>query len=139
MVTGNDVNVRSGPGRSYEVLLQFPKGTKIQALEKRPSWVAVSLPPDVPAYLHRDFIGEPMEGIAPVKGERIQVRARPSTESTSWGEISAPDKVRVLGFHGDWIKIQPPPFCRGWLSADYVAFLPREQQPAATAAEGTSR
>jgi len=68
-----------------------------------------------------------VEGWAPVKGQRVRVRARPSDGATSWGTLSDSDRVRVLGSYGDWIQIQPPPFCRGWVSKEYVAFIQKEE------------
>ena len=127
LVTGSGVNLRSGPGRSYEILFQLARGSKLRVVERRPSWVGVALPENVPAYLHRLYVGETEKGWAPVQGEHIQVRVRPSDSSTSWGEISSPERVRVLGTYGDWVQIQPPGFCRGWVSAEYVSFLQKEE------------
>ena len=127
LVTGSGVNLRSGPGRSYEILLQLARGSKLRVLERRQSWVGVALPENIPAYLHRSYVGDPVEGWATVKGQNIQVRVRPSEGATSWGEISSPERVRVTGTHGDWVKIQPPSFCRGWVSAEFVTFLQKEE------------
>lgn len=125
-MTGSGVNLRAGPGRSYEILLQLARGSKLRVLERRRDWLAVVLPETVPAYLHRSFVGEPEQGWAAVKGEHVQVRVRPSDAATSWGEVSSPERVRVLGTHGDWVQIQPLSFCRGWVSAEYVVLLQKE-------------
>lgn len=128
LVTGSGVNLRSGPGRSYEILLQLARGSELRVLERRQDWFAVSLPETVPAYIYRAYLGLPgPEGWAGVKGEHVQVRVRPSESATSWGEISSPERVRVLGTHGDWVQVQPPSFCRGWVSAEYLAFLQEEE------------
>jgi len=127
LITGSGVNLRSGPGRSYEILLQLARGTQLRVLERRQSWFAVALPEGVPAYLHRSYVGKEEQGWAPVQGSRVQVRVRPSDGATSWGDLSSPERVRVLGSYADWVKIQPPPFCRGWVSAEYVVFLQNEQ------------
>ena len=126
-MTGSGVNLRSGPGRSYEILIQLARGAKLRVLERRQSWFGVALPDNVPAYLHRSYVGEVAQDWAPVKGQNVQVRVRPSDSATSWGEISSPERVRVLGTHGDWVRVQPPSFCRGWVSADYVTFLQKEE------------
>lgn len=127
-MTGSGVNLRCGPGRSYEILLQMARGSKLRVLERRQDWLGVSLPETVPAYIYRVYLAEPgPEGWAGVKGEHVQVRVRPSESATSWGDLSSPERVRVLGTHGDWIQVQPPSFCRGWVSAGYVAFLQKEE------------
>lgn len=123
LVTGSGVNLRSGPGRSYEILLRLVRGSKLQIIGKHQNWLAVSLPEGVPAYLHRSYLAEEEGDWTRVRGDRVQVRVLPSDGSTSWGELSSPDRVQVLGPHGDWVRIEPPVFCRGWVSADYVAYL----------------
>ena len=123
LVTGSGVNLRSGPGLSYEILLQLARMSKLRVLGEQGPWFSVELPEGIPAYIHRAFVGETVEGWALVKGERVQVRVRPSDGATSWGALSEPDKVRVLGSYGEWIKIQPPPFCRGWVHKEYVTFM----------------
>lgn len=129
LVTGSGVNLRSGPGRSYEILLQMARGSKLRVLERRQDWFAVALPETVPAYIHRAYVGKPEQGgWAPMKGEHVQVRVRPSDSSTSWGEVSSTERVRVLGTYGDWVQVQPPSFCLGWVSAEYITFLQKEEQ-----------
>ncbi len=127
LVTGSGVNLRSGPGRSYEILLQLARTSKLHVLAEQGSWFAVALPEGVPAYIHRSLVGEVVKGWAPVEGQQVQVRVRPSDGATSWGALSAPERVRVLDAAGDWIKIQPPPFCRGWVHREYVTFLQKEE------------
>ena len=127
LVTGSGVNLRSGPGRSYEILFQLARMSKLRVLAEQGSWFAVALPEGVPAYIHRSYVGGVVEGWAPVEGKKVQVRVRPSDGATSWGALSAPERVRVLGSTGDWMKIQPPPFCRGWVHREYVTFLQKEE------------
>ena len=127
LITGEGVHLRAGPGRSYEVLLRLPRGTKLHVLEQRGTWYAVSLPEGIPAYVHRSYLDQTEEGWGQVKGQRVQVRVHPSDEATSWGAVSAPERVRVLGSHADWVRIQPLPFCRGWVHADFVTFLQTEE------------
>ncbi len=123
LVTGSGVNLRSGPGRSYEILLSLDRMSKLHIVGEQGPWFSVALPEGIPAYIHRTYVGETVEGWAPVTGQRVQVRVRPSDGATAWGTLSAPERVRVLGSYGDWIKIQPPPFCRGWVHKEYVTFL----------------
>lgn len=116
------MNLRAGPGRSYEILSELPKGSKVHVTGQKGSWYSVQLPEGVPAYLHRNFT-RLEEGWAQVRGERVHVRVNPRPAATSWGTVSSPERVQVLGQQGEWLKIQPPAFCRGWVHRDYVLFL----------------
>ena len=120
------MSLRAGPGRSYEILSALPKGSKVHVTGEKGPWYSIRLPAEVPAYLHKNFVSPAEEGWAQVRGERVHVRVSGSAAATSWGTLSAPQRVRVGGQQGEWLKIQPPVFCRGWIHRDYVAFLQSE-------------
>lgn len=69
----------------------------------------------------------PMPTLAPVEGtttSEINVRAEPSTASTSYGTIPAFSKVQVLGkdISGAWYRVafDSAPDGAGWVRADFV-------------------
>lgn len=122
LVTGNHVNLRAGPGGSYEILSQFQKQTALQILAVEGEWYAVPLPEPVSAYVHRDYLTVEGDG-ATARGNRVHVRAGPGLGSSSLGFLSSGEKVRVRGMKGEWVEVQPPGFCRGWIHRSYVALL----------------
>ena len=133
LVTGSGVNLRAGPGGTYEILTQLSKQSKIQVLAVMGEWYAVPLPEPVSAYVRRDHLAvEDAWGVA--RADRVHVRAGPGLGSSSFGFLSAGEKVRVRSIKGDWVEIQPPGFCRGWVHRLYVTFLEQESFP-----EGGSR
>ena len=117
--------MRAGPGRSYEILFTLPKGTKVHVTGEKGPWYSIRLPAEVPAYIQNSFITLEGDG-GQVRGQRVHVRVNASAAATSWGTLSAPQRVRVLGQQGEWLKIQPPLFCQGWVHRDYIAFLQSE-------------
>lgn len=122
-MTGDRVNLRAGPGDSYEVVHQFARRAKIQVLARQADWYAVPLPDSVPAYVRRDFLQREEGGWAHVRGDRVQVRAGPGLGSARYGFLSDGDRVRPWDERGEWMAIQAPGFCRGWIHRSYVTAL----------------
>lgn len=41
-ITGNNVNIRSGPGDQYQVITQLMRGDGVRATHKKGNWVAIA-------------------------------------------------------------------------------------------------
>ena len=41
-ITGNNVNVRSGPGNHYKVITKLNRGDGVRAIHRKGNWVAIS-------------------------------------------------------------------------------------------------
>lgn len=128
-MTGDGVHLRAGPGLSSEILARLPRQTEVAVRAEEGEWIAVELPDSISAYIHRDFLT--VEGAwAAVRGERVKVRAGPGVTHDSFGTLSAPERVEVREAAGDWVKVRPPGFCRGWIHRGYLVIVKEEPVPA---------
>lgn len=116
------MNVRAGPGGTFEVLAQLSKRERVQILSVQGEWFAVPLPEPVSAYIHSSYLEIQAEQ-GRVRGDRVRVRAGPGLSSASFGLLSAGETVRVRSVKADWVEIQPPGFCRGWVHRSFVTIL----------------
>lgn len=123
LVTGDHVNLRAGPGVSTEVLHQFSRRAKVQVLARQGDWLAVPLPDSIPAFVRRDYLQTDSQGTVRVRGERVHVRAGPGLGSASYGVLSDGELVWPWYERGEWVAIQAPGFCRGWIHRSYVTVL----------------
>jgi len=128
VITADHVNLRAGPGQSYEVLQKLSKGTPLQVLERKDSWYGVRLAPDVSVYVHERFLRWHEAG-AQVQGHRVHVRAGAGQAFTSMGFLGSAQQVKVRRRMGEWVEIEPPDFCRGWVNKAYVTFYEAMNQP----------
>lgn len=93
-----------------------------------PEFVTATLPPvTAPAATATPLPPTAMPTLAPVEGtttSEINVRAEPSTASTSYGTLAAFSKVQVLGkdISGVWYRVafDSAPEGAGWVRADFV-------------------
>ena len=123
LITGQRVNLRAGPGASYEVLHQFPHREKVQILAIQGDWYAVPLPDSVPAFVFKEYLQIESDPWASVRVEKLHVRAGPSLGSASLGFLRQGERVRLWTPQGEWQAIQAPGFCRGWVHRSYVTLL----------------
>jgi uncharacterized protein YgiM (DUF1202 family) len=123
LVTADRVNLRAGPGLSYEVLLSLPRRFKLEVFSRVGEWYGVGVPEEVSGYVHRDDVVLRPEGWAVVRKQRVHVRAGSSFASTSLGIVDAEQMLRVRGVLEEWIQVQVPESCRAWVHEDYVTFL----------------
>lgn len=55
-ITGNAVNVRSGPGIEHRILGQVNMGDHVVSIEEKDTWIHIAAPDNLTAYVKADFI-----------------------------------------------------------------------------------
>ena len=116
VITGSDVNFRSGPGTNYNVIDCLAKGTTVTVSDRsNASWYAVS-------YNGRDgFVSsnylsiseETDPDIIIIGGEDsgyinamyVRLRSGPSTSSSILGEYNTGTSLTILGTSGEWTSV----------------------------------
>ncbi len=56
VVTGNNVNVRQGPGLNFPVLTQISKGTSVTIIKQKDNWTQIAPPETIQAWVNSDFV-----------------------------------------------------------------------------------
>jgi uncharacterized protein YraI len=134
------VNVRSGPGASYDSLGMLNAGEKVQILNKdsRGEWYQILYPsaPQGRGWVAAQFVQiaagteVPLEATPTPAGptgrvmQRLNVRSGPGTTFDSLGLLEADTTVSLTGKNttASWFQIDYPagPEGRGWVTAQYV-------------------
>lgn len=127
-VTGNDVLIRTGPGRGFYDCGKFQKGDKIQVVGSQFTWSKIVPPPGSFSWISMQFVDidpeDPSYGI--VNGDNVRVYAgadnlRPSYSTSLQVKLSKGDKVKLLGEQlDDYYKITPPAGAYLWVSTDFT-------------------
>ena len=123
IVTGNGLNVRSGPGTGYDSVGSLNYGDRVTILEQftyngttwgctKNGWISMSF-----VYVDGTGTGDDQEGY--VTGDELNIRSGPGTGYDSVGSLNSGDEVTILFTLkvGDttWGNIS-----KGWISMDYV-------------------
>ena len=131
-VTGNHVNVRSGPGTNYPVVVRLAVGTTVNVIDcSDPDWFAISYG-DISGYVSSQYLrmdepetpvivdepeepgetddGTPAELEIPevqgipghINAMYVRFRSGPSTDSTILGQYNKGKSLVITGTEDDW-------------------------------------
>ncbi len=125
-ITSNSVNIRAGASINYEILAKMNEGDRVSILNSAFGWHEIQLPAECFGWIHSDYVvvmeppaeGEKITGI--LRGNSVRIRARPGLNYSVLTKVNKGDKVIVVGLEGDWLKIELPQDCTGWVHSDYV-------------------
>jgi len=118
-VTGDSVNLRTGPSRRADILGQLAIDTEVRVVLTDGEWSAI-LPPDgIGGWISRDYLAE---GV--VTADRVNVRAGPSVAYGILLTLDEGTEVSVLEEGEGWAKIALPDTARLWLNSRYLSTGP---------------
>jgi hypothetical protein len=127
-ITGNDVQIRTGPGTGFYACGEFQKGDKIQVIGSQFTWSKIVPPPDSFSWISMQYVDidpeAPSYGI--VTGDNVRVWAgkdnlRPSYSTSLQVKLNKGDRVKLLGEQlDDYYKIVPPKGAYLWVSTQFT-------------------
>jgi N-acetylmuramoyl-L-alanine amidase len=142
VVNADTLNVRGGPGTSYDVIQQNVNGDRLPVLDKSGDWVKVKLASgasgwvagwlvavEQPSPAPASFLpsaGQSSGGTAVVSGSSVNVRGGPGTGYDVMAQANQGDRLTVLDKSGDWVKIKLSSGSAGWIAGWLVSI----EQPA---------
>ena len=123
IVTGDQLNIRSGPGTGYQSVGSLNYGDRVVILEQftyngttwgctKNGWISLT-------YVYIDGTENDDSQFATITGDQLNIRSGPGTGYDSVGTLNSGDEVTILFILevGDksWGNID-----KGWISMDYV-------------------
>ena len=127
VITGNVVNIRKGPGTSYDRVEMLAAGRQVKVLGVENGWYHISWN-NSQGYVYQDYLAVSEEGgaaesaaatNASVTGGTVNVRSGPGTNHGRVTIVSAGKRVTVLDKDGDWYHISFDGKT-GYIYADYL-------------------
>jgi cell wall-associated NlpC family hydrolase len=133
VTTDDNVNLRTGPGTSYSVIAQLPRGTTLEVLGQQAGWYRVATARGTVGWVVADYFNlggqtsaavsaKPAQGVnGMIIDDGVHLRAGPGTSYASHGKLAAETEVTVLAREGSWYKVRSPRGTIGWASSEFVA------------------
>jgi len=130
-ITGDNVNVRSGPGTNYYRCGKLNKGDRVKVVNQRVSWSCIVPPPGSFSWISTQYVGIDANNptVGTVTGDNVHVWVggvdlRP-IYSTTWRlKLNRGEKVKLLGEEQDkYYKIAPPTGTYRWVRTEYTKAL----------------
>ena len=119
IVTGDNVNVRSGSDLNFEIIYKLNKDDKIVVIGKNFDWYRIRMPEGSFGYINKQFI-DVMGEAGVIKGDKVNVRSGPDISTNPLGQLGDKAVVKVIKTVGDWYQIEPPDSCSAWVNSQYV-------------------
>lgn len=118
----DNVNIRAGGNKNFEILAKVNSNDLVFVEEKSYGWYKVRLPKAAYCYVWKDFI-ERNDAIGISKVSNLNLRARPSKESSVIGQLKKADTVTIVNEDADgWYQVNPTQNCYGWIHMDLVEY-----------------
>jgi cell wall-associated NlpC family hydrolase len=118
VVTGNEVNVRNGPGTVYGISASVSRDTTVEILDRSdPDWYQISWDGNS-GYVSSQFLSltedassaevtaEPETSSGSINGMHVYLRAAPSTSAAVLGTYSTGKELTITGTSGDWTAVR---------------------------------
>lgn len=127
-ITGDNVNIRSGPGTNYYPCGKLNAGDRVKVVASKYSWSHIVPPANSFSWISKQYISidpdNPSSGT--VTGNSVRVYAgsdflKPMHSTTVQLELNKGDKVELLGGEmDDYYKIAPPTGAYLWVLTEYA-------------------
>lgn len=156
-VNGEVVNLRKGPGTSYDLVARLRQGQTVWVLERQPSWAKVKVDNGAVGWIAREYLKAPETAAAspPPPADFPSAAASRFTTLTAWidesvcniregpgqdknvkFQLSKGTKVTVTGMEGHWCRIKTATGDTGWVAGWVIDFSPPGVTLVRTTAEG---
>jgi hypothetical protein len=127
-ITGDNVNIRSGPGTQYYPCGRLNKGDKVKVVSERFGWSRVVPPAGSFSWISTQFVLVAPDDatVGTVTGDNVRVwvganNLRPMYSTTWLLKLNKGEKVKLLGEEQDkYYKIVPPTGAYRWVSTQFT-------------------
>ncbi|WHX99432.1 SH3 domain-containing protein [Neobacillus sp. DY30] len=132
-IAENTVNVRKGPGLSYQLVKQVNKGEKFTIIKEQEDWIQIQLSAAKTGWVANWVVTKTTNGTttnglnnsnnktAEANTDQLRVRTGPGTNFRIIGYLNKGQAVSVIDDNENWIKISAG-FGDGWVTREYLDF-----------------
>ena len=138
-ISGNLVNMRTGPGTGYRVIDKLTKGTELVVLSVGIDWYKIQVKSTgISGYVYGKYVPQKNPGSTPtpeppvlpdpgargyINANGVNIRSGPSADYDSIGILNQGEPLSYEGAYGNWFKVSAL-YARlvGWVYADFIEF-----------------
>ena len=116
-VSSSIANIRSGPGKNYDILWKAGKYYPLSVLEKSGNWIHFSDYEGDEGWIHRSLVSKIPTVITKTTSN---IRSGPGTSHKILITLEKGIPFKVIKREGNWINIQHADGDRGWIHESLV-------------------
>jgi len=115
-VKKDNVNVRSGPGTNFPVVMELFQGYPLQVIQKKGDWMEIVDFEKDKGWIYKPLITPGTTVIANGK-KSINMRSKPNTKAPVVATVDRGVVLTKLSTEGKWVKVQHSQGTSGWIYA----------------------
>lgn len=132
-ITESPVNIRSGPGLSYQLVKQVKRGEEFTIIKEQGDWIQIQLSAAKTGWVANWVVTKTSNGTtttgssssnkktAEANTNQLRVRTGPGTNFRIVGYLNKGQAVSVIDDNENWVKISGG-FGEGWVAQEYLDF-----------------
>ncbi|NLI13487.1 N-acetylmuramoyl-L-alanine amidase [Pelotomaculum propionicicum] len=131
VVASDSVNIRTGPGTTYDIIAQASSGDRLTIVSQSGDWYCVNRPSGQNGWIAGWLVNveQAAQAAAPqssgqvavVSGSSVNIRSGPDTSYGIIAQANLGDRLPVLDKSGDWYKVSLSSGASGWVAGWLVA------------------
>ena len=117
-VSGEDVNLRSGPGTNYTVKWKYGSGLPLKVLNKKGNWIKVEDFEKDTGWLHKSLVSDRGHMVVKVNknsNKKINIRSGPGTNYSVVGKAYYGVVFKTVKQQKGWAKVKHESGVVGWI------------------------
>ncbi len=119
-INSEGINVRAGASTNYERIDQLSLNTSVIVLAHQYEWYQIQLLPTAQLFIRGDYLKAVGDGVAEVQGDRVNLRARPVSESAAVGQVIKGTLLKTKATQGQWVQVEAPKGVTGWVNQRFI-------------------
>lgn len=113
-ITGDNINVRSGPGTNYQVVMELFSGYPLKVIATQGDWLKISDFESDTGWVHSSLVENGNSVI--INGNKsVNMRAEPTTNAPIIATVDRGVVLTRLESKGKWLKLKHSSGLIGWI------------------------
>lgn len=119
-LTKSLTELRSAPNLQSASLATLKAGVSVRVIKPGEPWSQVIIAKSYPVWVHGTFLQDNGNGTGTIKGNKVNIRPRPSTDKTlspALGQLNNNDSVSIVLKRSPWVQIIPAQVLPAWVAS----------------------
>jgi SH3-like domain-containing protein len=113
-VTTDNANVRTGPGKKYQITMELFSGYPLKVLKKQGEWYKITDYEKDSGWIHKSIVKSRDTVIVNAK-KSLNMRSGPTTKNSVVADVERGVVLKKLESKGKWTKVRHSTGTVGWI------------------------
>ena len=118
------VRVRADSTTNSPILGELNSDSVISVISERWNWYQVRLSPEIPGYIHSEYLRSSARGETEITRDHVNVRANPTLSAPILGQLDKHVRVEVVRREGKWARVRSLPTLTGYVHSRLLTRVP---------------